>query len=478
MKVKSAIVPVAAIVILMLITFLTPFTIIGEADAQARDITDKCRFSFGGNELDGALTDNNIYTFAEYPAAYIGVISPEPIGGVYIRFDRTPPEWTIAVGSEIIRCGSHGFLHEYIPVGDEDVRSLTLRFDDRVAMADIFILSRSEALPAFVQTWRSAGGPCDVMLLACHSDDDQLYFAGSVPDAVARGAEMQVCFFINHWDTHARPHELLDGLWACGLDRYPIIGPFPDVWLAHDEDGALRVFGEYGFTFDDMIAHQTELLRRFKPQVVLVHDINGEYGHTAHILDSHALRSAVAAAADPSQYHDSADKYGCWDVPKVYIHLYGENTIDFEIDAPLDAFGGKTAFAVSQEAFRCHITQQNTVYSAWLLGTSDAPITSSRSISSYSPRQYGLWRSLVGNDSIRSDFYEHIAFRSHSEPTTSPNPTGVPEDPTVIPTSVPAEQSPVPAAPGSGSEPLIVLAILLPLLALAALAIHLIIKYN
>ena len=153
------------------------------------------------------------------------------------------------------------------------------------------------------------------------------------------------------------------------------------------EAAGLAVFEAQGVDYADMVQMQVELLREFKPQIVLVHDVDGEYGHGAHILNSHSLRDALPLASDATKYPESAEKYGVWDPLKVYIHLYDSkqakkhkldaplNTIDFEIDVPLEFFGGRTAYQVSQDAFRCHISQFKSRFRIWLLGTDDKPVT-------------------------------------------------------------------------------------------------------
>lgn len=51
-------------------------------------------------------------------------------------------------------------------------------------------------------------------------------------------------------------------------------------------------------------------------------------------------------------YPDSASKYGLWDVPKAYYHLYGDNTITLDVDTPLDKLGSRTSVQVLQDAFK------------------------------------------------------------------------------------------------------------------------------
>ncbi len=398
--------------IFVFIAFSAIAPVFSAKEAECRIITSACKITLNGGRLDSCLYDNREESYALYDGAKIKIEATEPVGGIYIKFDRTPPVWSLSYENKTYKCGEYGFLHEYQSIKADNVKTLSLTFDKEVSFADIYVLSRGDKLPGFVQTWRPAEGRCDIMLLSCHSDDDQLFFAGSIPDAVNRGAEMQVCYFTHHWKTHSRPHELLNGLWECGLDRYPVVGRFPDITRVDSESEMLEIFEENGYTYDEMVSDQVELLRKYKPQIVLVHDINGEYGHGAHRLDSHTLRDAAVVSADASKYPASAKEYGVWEVPKIYIHLYGENKIENEIDVPLERFGGRTAYQVSQDAFLCHISQYDTMFTEWLLGTRENPVTDSRDFPRYSPRYFGLWRSTVGEDKIKKDFYENIILLS------------------------------------------------------------------
>lgn len=39
-----------------------------------------------------------------------------------------------------------------------------------------------------------------------------------------------------------------------------------------------------------------------------------------------AIQEALEASNNADMYPDSASRYGLWDVPKAYYHLYGDNT--------------------------------------------------------------------------------------------------------------------------------------------------------
>lgn len=478
-----------------------------ETGTEARDITKDCVLTLSGEPLEPRVFDGDENTYGEFSSGAIGIYSREPIGGVYIRFDRVPGEWTLNAGSTARTCGTEGLLHEYQSVEGTTGEAI-LRFPGAFSISEITVLSKGEKLPAFVQLWRAAEGPADIMIMPCRTGDEQIFFAGAIADAVDRGAEVQVCLFMEHPNSHSRLHEFLNGLYACGLDRHPVIGPMPDVWFAPTEADALAIFAEAGYGYDDIVAYETELLRRFKPQIVLAHDAAGEDGYTAAIALSHAIREAVDASPNAARYPGSASQYGTWDPIKVYLHLWPENAIKFRIDDPLPSFGGMTAFEVSQKAYRLHYSQLTGKYAPWLLGTETAPVTGSAGFpAEYSPVNYGLWYDRTGGDTAKTGFYENIVFYADGgplDPSTITEPTPEPTaEPTAEPdasagpgeTNAPVEsavptEAPEPTAepgdtasptvPKSGKTlpPVIVVLILAALLAAAGAAMHFVIKAN
>jgi hypothetical protein len=139
----------------------------------------------------------------------------------------------------------------------------------------------------------------------------------------------------------------------------------------------------------------TEWIRRFQPEVLLTQDVGGEYGHGAHRVCADAAMHCIGLAADAKKYPGSVKAYGTWDVPKCYIHLYPENVVDMDWRQPLASFGGRTSFEVAEDAFRCHVSQQKTDYHVEDWGSCDNSL-------------FGLYRSLVGPDEEKNDFFEHL----------------------------------------------------------------------
>ena len=345
------------------------------------------------------------------------------IGALYIEFDRIPTVWTLtdpATGKSV-SCGENAFLHEYVNVIAlfcTTPEELVLSFEQGTAIAEIYVFSAGE-MPDWVQIWQPPCDEADLMLLSTHSDDEQLFFAGILPYyAIERQLSVQVVYSVQHFEVygeqnHQRPHEQLDGLWTVGIRNYPIISEFPDLYAeSKDRNTALAqaksAFKGQGVSYDDFVRYITECIRRVKPLVVVSHDMNGEYGHGAHVLTVAALTEAIVCAAEADRYPESAAEYGTWSVEKTYLHLFPENPIVMDLDTPLESLGGKTPFEVTQDGFRCHKSQHWTWFYKWIYGTSTAPIKKAADIQTYSPCLYGLYASSVGADTVGGDFFENV----------------------------------------------------------------------
>ncbi len=364
-------------------------TLTGTVTAEeAVKITKKVNFTSDSFET-AKLTDGSLATHSQKTDASLLIESDTPMGFLYIKYRSIPTE--SGTLNDTSALAAKGFLHEYVAL--DGATSARLSYPD-IDIAEIEVWSEGD-IPSDIQRWEVGPEETDIMLFATHSDDDQLFFAGLVPTYVARGACVRVAYFVNHFDTYNRMHELLDGLWHCGLTNYPLISPLPDGY-SESIEGAISYFEKEGFIYENVLNLQRLFLNRFKPKVVVLHDINGEYGHGAHMLNTSSFLEVVENA-DSEQF-----------VPeKIYIHLYKENPLTLDIDTPLDFFDGKTAFNVSQEAFGFHKSQHWTWFKGWLYGK-NTTITKSTQIKTYNPAEYGLYSSSVGEDTGIGDMLENV----------------------------------------------------------------------
>lgn len=368
----------------------------------------------------GRLTDGDTTTYSKASEEAKVIVSREDgIGSLYIKFDRIPEQWNLTEESTgyVQTCGQYGFLHEYVEV-EGLPQSLTLTFPAGTVIADIYVFSQGQ-VPQWVQIWRPPCEQADLLLISSHSDDEQLFFAGVLPYYAGElGYQVQVAYVVQHFQVgkslnHVRPHEQLDGLWTVGVRNYPVMSQLPDLYAQSKNrqeafDQAVDVFAKSGYSYDDFVGYITECFRRFKPLVVVSHDLDGEYGHGTHVLCAAAITEAIEGAKDETFHTESAEKWGCHAVEKVYLHLYEENQIVMNYDEPLEAFGGKTAFEVTQDGFDCHKSQHWTWFYKWIYGTEEKPIKKATDIKKYSPCKYGLYYTSVGLDEVGGDFFEHV----------------------------------------------------------------------
>ena len=131
------------------------------------------------------------------------------------------------------------------------------------------------------------------------------------------------------------------------------------------------------------------------PEVVVTHDVNGEYGHGAHKVAADAAQRCIALAADAAWQDEQLAYKQPWQVKKLYLHLYELGQLRMDWRVPLDAFDGKTAFDMAEAAFQCHTSQLKTGYCVEDFGPYDNAV-------------FGLTFSAVGEDQDKNDFFEHI----------------------------------------------------------------------
>jgi len=380
----------------------------------AEDITKSCEIDSSGFNNARYLTDTSIekYASSSSDGATVTIKSDVPIGSLYIVFGKKAGEWIFSAGNIQKMCGKYGFLHEFVDVVEltgEHQTEITLTFPGKHTIAEITVFSGGK-VPDNVERWEPPCEKADLLLLTAHSDDEHLFFAGILPYYAGElGYEVQVVCMSDHSYEYIRPHEMLEGLWVAGARNYPVSGYFPDIY-SESLTEAMSKFSAKGYSTDSFVEFVVQMLRRFRPKVVVSHDLKGEYGHGTHMLTAYALTEAVAVSADAEKYPDSAEEYGVWDVPKTYLHLYGEGKITMIWDKPLSAFGGKTAFAVSQDAFRCHKSQHWTWFYGWMYGSGNNKIKEASQIKKHSPMYFGLYRTTVGMDQNTDDgdFFENI----------------------------------------------------------------------
>ena len=345
-----------------------------------------------GGQAASSLTDGSRSTKVTLSGNTVTVTAETPFDALYVIWDQPPGEWILTPdgGQPASTWGRQGFLHEYVTL-PRAASSATIEAPQGAILCEVYALA-GDTPPAWVQVWQPPCEDADLLVLPTHADDEHLWFGGTMPYyAGEKGMAVQVAYMTNHWGEPYRPHELLNGLWTVGVRNYPVISDFPDLYASKESlESARQVYDEEAVT-----AWQVEQLRRFKPSVVLGHDIDGEYGHGAHMLNAATLLAALECSGDAARYPESAETYGVWQVPKCYLHLWPENTIQMEWgEMPMAAFDGRTALELAAEGFACHVSQTQW-FEVKAGGSNDC-------------RKFGLAYTNVGPDEAKNDFFEHI----------------------------------------------------------------------
>lgn len=352
------------------------------------------------NSITNKLSDNNYNTNISITQNQtIKITSEEEFKHIYIVYYLNSKTGTISYNKKENKIGVNSFLHEYIKL-DEKTNEVNIKYDEDVRIKEIFAFK--DEIPSWVQDWQPPHEDADIMLISTHSDDEQLFFAGLIPSMVAQGKKMQVVYFTNHNNNPSRLDEQLNGLWAVGLRNYPVFGFIPDAY-SESLNGAISNMKSSGYSIDDAIKFEVDMIRRFKPEVVVDHDENGEYGHGQHRLNTYALKEALKVVNNEN-YSSDYKPFGPY---KVYLHLYKENKIKMDFDTPLDYFNGASAFQMSQLGYKEHLSQQYTWFTRWINGNKNQ-ITKASEITTYSPLEYGLYYSTVGYENEDNNMFYNI----------------------------------------------------------------------
>lgn len=332
-----------------------------------------------------------------------------PVKAVWLAFRDCPGAYRIrqfdADGALIREESGPEFVNHAVFV-EPGTRSVAVLADRESDLASMHAYGEGP-VPNY-HPWKPTPDKLDYLIVAMHPDDDVLFMGAILPLYTVEQGRVGSIFY-TAIQNRVRTDEAQNGAWAMGLRTAPILGPFPDIKYERLEGP------DSPFAFDRLVLHLVELLRRYRPEVVFSHDIEGEYGHWQHKRLARAVRRAVAMAARKSYDPDSARTLGAWQVKKLYLHLYGENGISLPVDKPIAAMDGKTPVEIARDAFKFHRSQRKARHKV-------------RNEGAYSMSDFGLVYSAVGPDTPgRNDPFEHIDPATiHGSGTPLPSETAAP----------------------------------------------------
>ncbi len=366
----------------------------------AERISDKCSYSYtGGQKKKKNLYDNRINSSAVIPTKdgkpselTIKWGQNVAVSGFFLQWTREAPthvlEWfaydETVIGREEIPSSRR--LDQWIPVPEGSAK-ITISCSEPMEISECGAYGPGE-LPDTINLPEDTPKKLDYLIISAHPDDDQLFMGAVIPVYGAeRGYNGTVLYMTCR--KRNRYEEALNGVRVAGLTNLPLFAFKKDGGPDYDE---VCKFWDYDETVTELVRY----FREFRPEVVVTHDLKGEYGHALHRITSEATIDAVAAAANPSYDLDSIEEYGAWQVKKLYIHLYPEKKLIIDMQQPLEVFDGRTALDVAKAAYSEHKSQQ---YLWFYVSDKGA----------YSAAEYGLAFTAVGDDTPgRNDLFEHI----------------------------------------------------------------------
>ena len=394
-------------------------------DDLARDITGSCFVSVPPDEAGyipgtGALHDGDLKTYMRLPESgpdrWTGELRGEAAQGVYIQWEYAPERWTLEAadsrGSVLLsdERGGTGYIQEFVPLPEGTVNFSIIQpggIERPLSMLELSVWSRG-ALPDTVHCWDPTPTQCELMVISAHQDDEMLFFGGVLPYYAGEKQLDTVVVYMADCGSR-RLHEALNGLWVCGVRQYPVFIMKPDV-KSLSISSARRTWDEQEIT--DII---TRLFLIYKPQVVVTHDINGEYGHGQHMLTALCTQRALIECenADYAKSLLSEEEleagYGPYAVPKCYLHLWEENETVMDWQSLwLDRLGMTAADAASR-GYDEHVSQHRWYDGVYFGGEYDCA-------------RFGLYHTYAGKDMLGGDLFENITPRIQ-------NPAEVPEPP-------------------------------------------------
>ena len=373
----------------------------------AEDISSSCTFNALSKDKLFRLTDGKTkspYEGRHHAENWIEITAPndKPIYGLYLIWDDNPAE----VNLEVWNSDTSGYvfsgkvnrgmyLHEYIALeGVHSVRFVSTSPDGSIPLSEMSILSEG-TLPDWVQVWEPSCTNADLLVLVAHPDDELLFFGGTLPwYALEKRLHVAVAYMTCRNAT--RYHELLDGLWTCGIREYPYLIGLIDKTATVKMSTTYKQWGGTDIPLDAV----ADMLNQANPSVVLTQDLGGEYGHGAHMAVADICLRIIR---DDERILNRKPQ-------KLYLHLFEENPIQMNWEIPMSSQNGVTSLEIASKAFHCHESQ---------LGLSAKMKNGKKyrfEVVAGGPLDngsFGLAYSSVGPDVACNDFMEHVETKVH-----------------------------------------------------------------
>lgn len=196
--------------------------------------------------------------------------------------------------------------------------------------------------------------PLTLMAVHAHPDDEAIGTGGVLARAAAEGirtvlvtctggevGEINPATNVALEDLGAvRERELRAACEILGVAHLELLGYRDSGMAGTEENNHPDSFAQADL--DEATARLADLVRKYRPSVIVTYDENGFYGHPDHINAHRIAARAYELAGDPA--HRSANGYEPWEPLKLYytavarseLAEFGKRLREAGIDAPLD----------------------------------------------------------------------------------------------------------------------------------------------
>ncbi len=283
------------------------------------------------------------------------------------------------------------------------------------ATASVTTASGSTALgcndAASTHLWGPQPTRAPLLLVFSHPDDEVIQFRGVLP--YYRNVRnipivgISTTNYVGNTSDIVREAELRNAFWTYGMRNPPLYGNQPDNCFGADAQCVLN-----SWNYNGLVKYLTEQIRRYQPEVVLTHDLNGEVaGHPNHIVTALATIDAYNYASDPLRYPEQLSLPGVnvWQPRKLYLHQYQPNSWLHDWETQYPELGGKTAQEVAEAGFLCHVSQYT------------PPRT--QTFEEGTGYRFGLYQTDIGVDTIGGDLFENVVITPVIERTLTADST-------------------------------------------------------
>lgn len=161
-----------------------------------------------------------------------------------------------------------------------------------------------------------------LMIVTAHPDDEVYNFGGAITYySVVR--KLPVVLICMTSEPKLREDELRCACRKYGMRNEPIFGRFSNCCYG----GTVEENWEKWGGREKVVGYLTEQIRRYKPDVLLGHDLKGELrAHPNHICSALALIDAYRAASDKNKFPEQLAELSPWQAKKLYLHFYEESS--------------------------------------------------------------------------------------------------------------------------------------------------------